>query len=164
MTIRSPAGRIAAAAVLAGTVVHGGGCRSDGDAPASLEAALGRFRQAFEEADARRLDGLYPSGWLLVSFSGETRRSATGADLRRALTRLFRNRAPIAYEERPRSIRRSADGGYVLFVPEWTSLEIGTDRRVVELFRIGLEQVPAGGARAGGAPGWRIREFTVWTR
>ena len=165
MTIRPPAGRVAAlTAVLAGTLLHTAGCGPGRTAPASLEEALGRFRQAFDEVDARRLDGLYPSGWLLVSFSGETRRSATGAELRRALTRLFRNRTPIAYEERPRSIRRSADGGYVLFVPEWTSMATGTDRRVIELFRIGLERVPASGPRTDGAPGWRIREFTVWTR
>ena len=130
--------------------------------PDNLEGILGRFREAFEQVDASTLDGLYPSGWALVAFAGETRRSATGEELRRGLERLFRNRSPISYAERPRSIRRAADGGYVLFVPEWTSMATGTDRYIVEAFRIGLERVAT--PREPGTPRWEIREFTVWTR
>lgn len=146
-----------AAAVFATTL-----CAPAAPPPDDLEEILGRFRQAFERVDTNSLDGLYPSGWALVAFAGETRRSATGEELRRGLERLFRNRSPIRYAERPRSILRSADGGYVLFVPEWTSMATGTDRYVVEAFRIGLERVsPASGP---GPPSWEIREFTVWTR
>ena len=131
--------------------------------PDDLEEILGRFRLAFEEADAGHLEGLYPSGWALVALSGETRRSVSGDELRRGLERFFRNRTPIGYQERPPSIRRSTDGGYVLFVPEWTSMATGTDRYVVEAFRIGLERVAA--EPAAGAPArWQIREFTAWTR
>ena len=131
--------------------------------PEDLEAILGRFRLAFEEVDASHLDGLYPSGWALVALSGETRRSASGDELRRGLERFFRHRTPISYEERPPSIRRSADGDYLLFVPEWTSMATGTDRYLVEAFRIGLERVAAApGARAPAR--WQIREFTAWTR
>ena len=131
--------------------------------PDDLEEILGRFRRAFEEADAGHLEGLYPSGWALVAFSGETRRSATGDELRRGLERLFRTRTPISYQERPRSIRRSADGGYVLFVPEWTSMTTGTDRHVVEALRIGIERAPLA-PNEGSAHRWVIREFTAWTR
>lgn len=149
--------------IVSGTVLAGALCSPAPPPTDDLEEILGRFRRAFEHADASHLEGLYPSGWALVAFAGETRRSATGDELRRGLERLFRRRTPIRYEERPRSIRRSEDGSYVLFVPEWTSMATGTDRYVVEAFRIGLEQAP-------GAPGatpprrWEIREFTAWTR
>jgi len=138
-------------------------CAPSQPPPDDLEEILGRFRLAFEEADASHLEGLYPSGWALVALSGETRRSASGDELRRGLERFFRNRTPIGYQERPPSIRRSADGGYVLFVPEWTSMATGTDRYVVEAFRIGLERVAAEPA-ANAPPRWQIREFTAWTR
>ena len=98
-----------------------------------------------------------------MALAGETRRSASADELRRGLDRFFRNRTPINYEEHPPSIRRAADGGYVLFVPEWTSMATGTDRYVVEAFRIGLERV-AGGPATGSSPRWQIREFTAWTR
>ena len=131
--------------------------------PDDLEEILGRFRRAFEEADAGHLEGLYPAGWALVAFAGETRRSTTGDELRRRLERLFRTRTPISYQERPRSIRRSADGGYVLFVPEWTSMTTGTDRHVVEALRIGIERAPVT-RNEDSAHRWVIREFTAWTR
>ena len=151
-------GRLLAVAILAGA-----GCAPAPPPADDLDEILGRFRQAFEGADASQLEGLYPSGWALVAFTGETRRSASGAELRRGLERFFRNRTPIRYRERPGSIRRSADGGYVLFVPEWTSMATGTDRYVAEAFRIGLERRPAPLA---GTPlhRWEIREFTAWTR
>ena len=148
---------------LAATIVACAMCAPAQPPPDDLEEILGRFRLAFEEADAGHLEGLYPSGWALVALSGETRRSASGDELRRGLERFFRNRTPIGYQERPPSIRRSADGGYVLFVPEWTSMATGTDRYVVEAFRIGLERVAAEPAR-GSPPRWQIREFTAWTR
>ena len=148
--------------LLAGTIVACAMCAPAQPPPDDLEGILGRFRLAFEEADAGHLEGLYPSGWALVALSGETRRSASGDELRRGLERFFRNRTPIGYQERPPSIRRSADGGYVLFVPEWTSMATGTDRYVVEAFRIGLERVADPAASA--APRWQIREFTAWTR
>ena len=148
--------------VLAATIVACAMCAPAQPPPDDLEEILGRFRLAFEEADAGHLDGLYPSGWALVALSGETRRSASGDELRRGLERFFRNRTPIGYQERPPSIRRSADGGYVLFVPEWTSMTTGTDRHVVEAFRIGLERVA--GPAAAAPPRWQIREFTAWTR
>ena len=149
--------------LLSGAILASAMCAPAPAPPDDLEAILGRFRRTFEEADARHLEGLYPSGWALVALSGETRRSASGDELRRGLERFFRNRTPIGYQERPPSIRRSADGGYVLFVPEWTSMATGTDRYVVEAFRIGLERVAAGPA-AGSPPRWQIREFTAWTR
>ena len=149
--------------LLAGTIVAGAMCAPAVPPPDDLEAILGRFRLTFEEADASHLDGLYPSGWALVALTGETRRSASGDELRRGLERFFRNRTPISYQERPPSIRRSADGGYVLFVPEWTSMATGTDRYVVEAFRIGLERVAAEPA-ASASSRWQIREFTAWTR
>ncbi len=149
--------------LLAATIVACAMCAPAPPPPDDLEAILGRFRLAFEESDAGHLEGLYPSGWALVALAGETRRSASGDELRRGLERFFRNRTPIGYQERPPSIRRSADGGYVLFVPEWTSMATGTDRYVVESFRIGLERVAAEPA-AGSPPRWQIREFTAWTR
>lgn len=161
---RRSGGALGVASFLAGIVLFGPGCAPARPPPENLEEILGRFRVAFEQADAGELDGLYPSGWALVALAGETRRSATGGELRRALERLFRNRTPISYEERPRSIRRAADGGYVLFVPEWTSMATGTDRYVIEAFRIGLERVPSTGPDASGFRRWEIREFTVWTR
>lgn len=149
--------------LLAGAILAAAACAPSLPPPDDLEEILGRFRRTFEEADVSQLDGLYPSGWALVAFAGETHRSASGDELRRGLERLFRNRTPISYEERPPSIRRSADGGYLLFVPEWTSMATGTDRYVVEAFRIGLEQVAADPAAS--SPGrWQIREFTAWTR
>lgn len=151
------------ARLLAGTMVACTMCAPPLPPPDDLEEILGRFRLAFEEADAGHLEGLYPSGWALLALSGETRRSASGEELRRGLERLYRNRTPIGYQERPSSIRRSADGGYVLFVPEWTSMAIGTDRYVVEAFRIGLERVTAEPA-VNSPPRWQIREFTAWTR
>lgn len=151
------------ARLLAGTMVACTMCAPPLPPPDDLEEILGRFRLAFEEADAGHLEGLYPSGWALLALSGETRRSASGEELRRGLERLYRNRTPIGYQERPSSIRRSADGGYVLFVPEWTSMATGTDRYVVEAFRIGLERVAAEPA-ANSPPRWQIREFTAWTR
>lgn len=154
--------RAGAYGLLAAVLLATTPCAPAAAPPEDLESILGRFRQAFERVDASTLDGLYPSGWALVAFAGETRRSATGEELRRGLERLFRNRSPISYAERPRSIRRAADGGYVLFVPEWTSMATGTDRYVVEAFRIGLERVSP--AREPGPPRWEIREFTVWTR
>ena len=147
---------------LAGVILMCALCAPAPPPPDDLEEILGRFRRAFEEADASQLADLYPSGWALVAFAGESRRSASGSELRRGLERFFRNRTPINYEERPRSIRRSADGGYVLFVPEWTSMATGTDRYVVEAFRIGLEQTPD--ASGSSPPAWEIREFTAWTR
>ncbi len=151
------------AAILAGSLLTSALCAPAPPPPDDLEEILGRFRRAFEEADAHHLESLYPAGWALVAFAGETRRSASGDELRRGLERLFRNRTPISYEERPRSIRRSADGGYVLFVPQWTSMATGTDRYVVEAFRIGLEQVPTQPPQT--PPNrWEIREFTAWTR
>ncbi len=155
---------LAAAATVVLCAGAAAGCGGSPPAPATLDEALGRFRLAFEEADASRLDGLYPTGWSLVSFSGEPRRSATGAELRQGLARLFRERIPLAWEERAGSIRRSPDGDYALFVPEWTSIAIGADRRVVEFFRIGLERARPDGAEDGSAPRWQIREFTAWTR
>lgn len=149
--------------LLAATIVACTMCAPVEPPPDDLEEILGRFRLAFDEADAGHLQGLYPSGWALVALSGETRRSASGDELRRGLERFFRSRTPIGYQERPPSIRRSADGGYVLFVPEWTSMATGTDRYVVEAFRIGLERVAAGPA-PGAHPRWQIREFTAWTR
>ena len=149
--------------LLAGTILAGTMCAPALPPPDDLEEILGRFRRTFEEADASHLEGLYPSGWALVALSGETRRSASGDQLRRGLERFFRNRTPISYQERPPSIRRSADGGYVLFVPEWTSMATGTDRYVVEAFRIGLERVAADRG-TGSPPRWQIREFTAWTR
>lgn len=146
----------------AGTILTCTMCAPAPPPPDDLEEILGRFRLAFEEADAGHLEGLYPSGWALVALSGETRRSASGDELRRGLERFFRTRTPIGYEERPPSIRRSADGGYVLFVPEWTSMATGTDRYGVEAFRIGLERVA--GPAANASPRWQIREFTAWTR
>jgi hypothetical protein len=148
---------------LAGTILVCALCAPAPPPPDGLEEILGRFRRAFEGADASHLEGLYPSGWALVAFAGESRRSASGNELRRRLERFFRNRTPINYEERPRSIRRSADGGYVLFVPEWTSMATGTDRYAVEAFRIGLERTAADPSGAS-PPGWEIREFTAWTR
>lgn len=149
--------------LLAATILACATCAPSQPPPDDLEEILGRFRLAFEDADAGHLEGLYPSGWALVALSGETRRSASGDELRRGLERFFRNRTPIGYQERPPSIRRSADGGYVLFVPEWTSMATGTDRYVVEAFRIGLERVAAEPA-ANSFPRWQIREFTAWTR
>ncbi len=140
-----------------------GGCGASGTPPASLDEVLGRFRAAFEEARVEPIEDLFPGGWAISSFAGETRRSATGAELRRRLEQLFRDRVPVSYRERPRSILSSADDSYVLFAPEWTSMEIGTDRLVVESFRIGIERGLAGGGALPGAR-WRIREFTVWTR
>lgn len=157
-------GTVGVASFLAGIILFGPGCASVSPPPDNLEEILGRFRDAFEQADAHELDGLYPSGWALVALAGETRRSATGGELKRALEGLFRNRTPISYEERPRSIRRAADGGYVLFVPEWTSMATGTDRYVIEAFRIGLERVASTEADVSGFRRWEIREFTVWTR
>ena len=151
------------APLLAGALVGSAPCAPALSPPADLEEILGRFRRAFEGADASHLEGLYPSGWALVAFAGESRRSASGQELRRGLDRFFGGRTPISYAERPRSIRRSADGGYVLFVPEWTSMATGTDRYVVEAFRIGLEQA-APGAGGNPQPRWQIREFTAWTR
>lgn len=156
-------GALRIARLLAGTIVACTMCAPALPPPEDLEEILGRFRRTFEEADAGHLDGLYPSGWALVALAGETRRSASGDELRRGLERFFRGRTPIAYQERPPSIRRSADGGYVLFVPEWTSMATGTDRYVVEAFRIGLERVAAEPA-ASSPPRWQIREFTAWTR
>lgn len=148
--------------ILAGAILLTSNCAPPPSPPQSLEEVLGRFRQAFERVDASALDGLYPAGWALVAFAGETRRSVTGDELRREIARFFQNRTPIRYAERPRSIRRSTDDGYVLFVPEWTSMATGTDRHVVEAFRIGLERVsPNPGSDP---PSWQIREFTVWTR
>ena len=149
--------------LLAGAILAGAACAPSPPPPDDLEEILGRFRRTFEEADASHLEGLYPSGWALVALAGETRRSASADELRRGLERFFRNRTPISYQERPPTIRRSADGGYVLFVPEWTSMATGTDRYVVEAFRIGLERV-AGGPAADSPPRWQIREFTGWTR
>lgn len=149
--------------LLAATIVGAAPCAPVPPPPDDLEEILGRFRRAFEEADASHLEDLYPSGWALVAFAGESRRSASGQELRRGLERFFGDRTPISYAERPRSIRRSADGGYVLFVPEWTSMATGTDRYVVEAFRIGLEQV-APEAAGNPQPRWQIREFTAWTR
>ena len=106
--------------LLAGAILAGAACAPSPPPPDDLEEILGRFRRAFEEADASHLEGLYPSGWALVALAGETRRSASADELRRGLERFFRNRTPISYQERPPTIRRSADGGYVLFVPEWT--------------------------------------------
>ena len=156
------AGSRSALRLFSGAILAGAMCAPSIPPPDDLEEILGRFRRTFEEADARHLEGLYPSGWALVALSGETRRSASGDELRRGLERFFRNRTPIGYEERPPSIRRSADGGYVLFVPEWTSMATGTDRYVVEAFRIGLERVA--GPAANAPPRWQIREFTAWTR
>ena len=153
-----------ACSFLAAIILFGPVCAPVAPPPDNLEEILGRFRRAFEQADAGQLDGLYPSGWALVALAGETRRSATGGELRRSLERLYRDRTPISYEERPRSIRRAADGGYVLFVPEWTSMATGTDHYVVEAFRIGLERTPATEADGSGSRRWEIREFTVWTR
>jgi len=156
------AGSRSALRLFSGAVLAGAMCAPAPPPPDDLEEILGRFRRTFEEADARHLEGLYPSGWALVALSGETRRSASGDELRRGLERFFRNRTPIGYEERPPSIRRSADGGYVLFVPAWTSMATGTDRYVVEAFRIGLERVA--GPVANAPPRWQIREFTAWIR
>ena len=158
-----PPGALQIVRLLAGAILAGAACAPSLPPPDDLEEIVGRFRRTFEEADASHLEGLYPSGWALVALSGETRRSASADELRRGLERFFRNRTPIGYQERPPSIRRSADGGYVLFVPEWTSMATGTDRYVVEAFRIGLERV-AGDPAAGSPPRWQIREFTAWTR
>lgn len=155
--LRARAGR-----ALAGLLVlaAGGAACAREPAPAeTLTDALGRFREAFETADASRLDGLYPAGWALVAFPGESPGSVGGAALRRRLARLFRDRAPLAWQERPGSILQSPDGGYVLFSPDWTSMAIGEDRLLVERFRLGLERVSGTGP-----PRWRIRELTVWTR
>ena len=51
----------------------------------------------------------------------------------------------------------------MFFTAEWTSLAIGTDRLLVERFRIGLERVGEPGPPERG-PVWQIREFTAWTR
>ena len=163
--------------------VAGSGCTPAAAPPADLDEALGLVRLAFEAGDPHHLEPLYPSGWALVSLSGEPRRSVTGAELERLLARMFRSRAPVAYDERPGSILRSRDGAYALFAPEWSSMVLGTDRLIVELFRIGLERAPAEesaadpppAARSGaegfsdeksavGRTGWQIREFTVRTR
>ena len=149
---------------LASVLASAGGCARAGAAPEDLDDALGRLRRAFEEGDGRHLDALLPSDWALVSFSGEAQRSATGAELRRRIAGQFRRRASIAYEERPRSILRSQDGRYVLFVSEWTSMAVGTDHLVVELLRIGLERARPPGSPPEARAGWRIREFTVWSR
>lgn len=127
--------------------------------PETLEDALGRLREAFERGDAARLDGLYPDDWAVAAFAGEPAGSAAGPELRRRLTRLFRDRAPLAWRERPDSIRHAPDGDYVLLSPEWTSMALGEDRMLTERFRIGLERVSSEAGR-----GWRIREFSVWTR
>lgn len=159
---KSPAGRLRRrvfAALAVAAAAAGAGCSPEAAPAGTLAEALGRFRGAFETGDASRLDGLYPTGWALVAFPGESPGSVSGAALRRRLSRLFRDRAPLAWRERPGSIRQSPDGGYVLFSPDWTSMAIGEDRLLVERFRVGLERVP-------GAEGdrWRIRELTAWTR
>jgi len=127
--------------------------------PETLEDALGRLREAFERGDAARLDGLYPDDWAVAAFAGEPAGSAAGPELRRRLARLFRDRAPLAWRERPDAIHHAPDGGYVLLSPEWTSMVLGEDRMLTERFRIGLERVDS---EAG--TGWRIRELAVWTR
>ena len=153
--------------VLAAVILWSASCAAPRPPAEDLDEALGRLRQAFERGDEAALDGLYPAGWALVALPGETRRSVTGEELRRGFARFFRNRVPIRYSERPRSIQRTPDGDYVLFAPEWSSMATGTDRTTVEAFRIGLQRVPAEAAAAdlgSASASWRIREFTVWTR
>ncbi len=134
----------------------GAGCGTP-DAPAErLEEALARLRDAFENGDADRLTGLYPEGRALLALAGEPQRSVSGDALRRRLGVLFRRRASISWSEIPRSIRRSADGRFVLLTAEWRSMEIGTDRPLHERVRIALER--------GAAPGWRITEITFQSR
>ncbi len=139
-------------------VVSCSGCAAPEMPADRLEEALTRLRLAFENGDEDRLAGLYPDGWALVALAGEPQRSVTGEGLRRQLGVLFRRRAPVSWSERPRSIRRSADGRFVILTAEWRSMEIGTDRPLNERFRIALER------ETGAHPGWRIGEITVWTR
>lgn len=151
---------LAAALALPLALLGSCGCGAGGPAPPeTLEEALGRLREAFERGDAARLDGLYPDDWAVAAFAGEPAGSAAGPELRRRLARLFRDRAPLAWRERPDSIHHAPDGNYVLLSPEWTSMVLGEDRMLTERFRIGLERVTS---EAGS--GWRLRELSVWTR
>ncbi len=124
----------------------------------TLADALGRLGAAFEAGDADRMAGLYPEGWAVIALAGEPWRSVTGDELRRRLGVLFRQRASVAWTERPGSIRRSADGRFAILSAEWRSMEIGNDRPLRERFRIALEL----GGR--GEEGWRVREITAWAR
>ena len=151
---------LAAALAISAALACSCGVGTGGAAPPeTLEDALGRLREAFERGDAARLDGLYPDDWTVAAFAGEPARSAAGPELRRRLTRLFRDRAPLAWRERPDSIHHAPDGNYVLLSPEWTSMALGEDQMLTERFRIGLgrETPEAGG-------GWRLRELSIWTR
>lgn len=152
--------RLSAALAVSLALLSGCGGRTGGPAPPeTLEDALGRLREAFERGDPAPLEGLYPEDWAVAALAGEPAGSAAGPELRGRLARLFRDRAPLAWRERPDSIHHAPDGDYVLLSPEWTSMVLGEDRMLTERFRIGLERVAS---ETGGT--WRLREFTVWTR
>lgn len=137
-------------------IAFGVGCANPEPPVERLEEALSLLRTAFETGEEDQLAGLYPEGWALLALSGENRRSVTGRVLRRRLGALFRRQAPVSWSEKPRSIRRSPDGRFVVLTAEWRSMEIGTDRPMRERFRIALELVPD--ARAS----WRLRELIAW--
>lgn len=153
-------GLVSAVLAAALALLSGCGARAGGSAPPeTLEEALGRLREAFERGEPALLEGLYPEDWAVAAFAGEPARSASGPALRRRLARLFHDRAPLAWRERPDSIHHSPDGDYVLLSPEWTSMALGEDRMLTERFRIGLERVTSDAGR-----GWRLRELSAWTR
>ena len=148
----------------------GAGCGPTAPVEIGTGEIFGKFEAAFGRGEAGALEGLYPFDWALVALAGEPRRSLEGRELRRQLMGLFRRRVPVGWRELPGSIRFSPDRGYLVFVGEWTSLALGTDRLVVERLRVGLER--NAGEERRGLPGpletvsstWQIRELTIWTR
>ncbi len=162
----SLAGRGLAAHVL----VVVAGCGPLAPTEIGTEEIFRRFEAAFGQADAAALEGLYPPDWALLAFPDESRRSVRGRELRRRLSGLFRARAPVAWRELPGSIRFTPDRSYLLFIAEWTSFAIGTDRLVEERLRVGLERIGVGDSPGLPDPldsnpsAWRIREITIWTR